>query len=115
MTLDGFWTAEFASSEGLFGGGVVLLHDGIVTGGDSGYVFSGNITFANEQNADIEATVQIEPFLKNQISVFNTLGRKLTLNIVGRLTSENLIVGHGSPQELPNSKLSFKLSRRVAA
>lgn len=114
MTLDGFWTAEFASNEGLFGGGVVLLNNGVVSGGDSGYVFSGNIAFSNEAARDIRATVQVEPFLRNQISVFNTQNTKFTLQIVAKMTGENLIVGHGSPKELPGSRLSFKLSRRPA-
>jgi hypothetical protein len=34
--MEGLWTAEFGSSVGIFGGGVVVFHEGKIMGGDNG-------------------------------------------------------------------------------
>ena len=44
--IDGLWTAEFGSSTGEFGGGVVVLQNGQILGGDGGYFYVGKFDLA---------------------------------------------------------------------
>ena len=114
MLSDGLWTGEFATSEGSFGGGVVLLSGEQITGGDSGYVYTGNMV-VEENDVAMKATLKVEPFMAGFESVFRTVGRAYTLDIVGKFASEDTIVGHGTSPEFPGSRVSLRLSRRRAA
>jgi hypothetical protein len=115
MQTDGMWTGEFATTDGSFGGGVVLLSGDKVFGGDSGYVYSGKLTVdANASPAVLHAVLQVEPFIDGYVSIFKTTGQGYNLEIVGRFSSDDVIVGYGSSPEFPGSRLSLRLSRRKA-
>jgi hypothetical protein len=49
--MDGLWTAEFGSSVGMFGSGVVVFHEGKIMGGDNGYFYLG--TYELNGNAGV--------------------------------------------------------------
>jgi hypothetical protein len=115
MQTDGMWTGEFATTDGSFGGGVVLLTGDKVFGGDSGYVYSGILTVDEKVSpAVLRASLQVEPFIEGYVSIFKTTGQPYNLEIVGRFSSEDVIIGHGSSPEFPGSRLSLRLSRRKA-
>jgi T3SS negative regulator,GrlR len=107
--MDGLWTAEFGSSVGMFGSGVVVFHQGKIMGGDNGYFYLG--TYKLNENA-LQATINVEPFIEGIESAFKTLGRKFTLDLVGTLVDEKRIIAQGHPKEMPQFSLGVKLTKR---
>jgi hypothetical protein len=109
-SMNGLWTAEFGSSLGVFGGGVVIFRDGQLLGGDGGYFYVGNYTL---EGNTVRATFKASPFIAGYQSVFKTAHKDLILTIQGTLTDENHAVAQGSPEDMPNVKFGIKLTRRV--
>lgn len=108
-TVDGLWTIEFGSSVGVFGGGVVVFQGGKVMGGDGGYFYIGSY----QANGDsIRATVEATPFIQGYESVFKTVGRPFTLDLVGTFTDDTHGIAQGSVRGMPNLKVGLKLTRR---
>ena len=108
--MDGLWTAEFGSSTGVFGGGIVVLQNGKVMGGDAGYYYLGEYTLRG--NA-FEATIQISPFIKGYESVFKTVGQNLKLNLEGSVIDERHAIAQGHPEGMPYLRLGLKLTKRT--
>jgi len=107
--MEGLWTAEFGSSAGIFGGGVVVFQGGRVMGGDNGYFYVG--TYELTDNA-LRASIEVSPFIEGVESVFKTMGRQLTLELVGSLVDERHIRAQGHPRQMPQLKLGVKLTKR---
>jgi hypothetical protein len=107
--LDGLWTAEFGSSAGVSGGGVVVFQDGQVLGGDNAYVYVGSFRFSG---SNFKATIRVSPFIEGAESVFRTSGKDLTLELTGELTSDGLAIAQGYPLEMPSLKFGAKLTKR---
>lgn len=108
--MNGLWTAEFGSSVGIFGGGVVVLQDGRIFGGDGGYYYIGDFELVG--NA-LKARIKVAPFVEGYESVFKSVGRPLTLILEGTWTDETHAVAQGYPQEVPSLKLGVKLTKRA--
>jgi hypothetical protein len=108
--MDGLWTAEFGSSLGIFGGGVVVFQNGKLVGGDGGYFYVGEYTL---NGAALQATLKISPFIEGYESVFKTAGQDISLKLVGTLTDENHAVAQGNPQGMPNLRFGLKLTKRA--
>ena len=107
--MDGLWTAEFGSSTGMFGGGVVVFRDGKILGGDATYFYIGNYKV---EGKEFEATLQLSPFIEGAESIFKTVGKDLTLELTGSLEDNNRAIGQGYPTGMPNLKFGVKLTRR---
>jgi hypothetical protein len=107
--MEGLWTAEFGSSVGIFGGGVVVFREGKIMGGDNGYFYLG--TYKLNGNT-LQATINVEPFIEGIESAFKTLGQKFTLELVGTLVDEKRIIAQGHPKEMPQFSLGVKLTKR---
>jgi hypothetical protein len=110
MSVEGFWTAEFGSSVGIFGGGVVFLQSGKITGGDSAYVYAGEYT--ETKGGGFTATIEVSPFIQGTPSVFNTVGQKFTLELTGAQESEGRLVAQGRRPDMPGVTFGAKLTRR---
>jgi T3SS negative regulator,GrlR len=108
--MDGFWTAEFGSSAGIFGGGVVLFQAGKVMGGDGGYFYLGEYKLHGKE---FEATIVVSPFIEGYTSVFNTAGQKFTLDLVGSVAREDQIVAQGQRKGMPGVTFGVKLTKRA--
>jgi hypothetical protein len=108
-TIDGLWTAEFGSSTGVFGGGVVVFQNGKVMGGDAGYYYLGDYRLTE---GALVATIEISAFIKGFESVFNTVGQNLKLNLVGSIVDETHVIAQGHPEQMPNLRLGVKLTKR---
>ncbi len=107
--MDGLWTAEFGSSVGIFGGGVVVFQDGKLLGGDGGYFYTGEYTLEGDTfNAQLKAA----PFIENYESIFRTVGSDLSLVLVGTLLDEKHAVAQGNPSGAPLLKFGVKLTKR---
>lgn len=109
LTMDGLWTAEFGSSTGIFGGGVAVFWDGNIWGGDATYYYIGEYTLSGDT---LTATLRIFPFIEGAESVFKTLGRDLTLDLVGSLTGEGRAIAQGHPRGMPELNFGVKLTKR---
>jgi hypothetical protein len=107
--MNGLWTAEFGSTAGIFGGGVVIFRDGKIMGGDGSYYYTGQYTLTG--NTFI-ATLKAAPFIDGAESVFRTVGQELTYELVGSITKEGHAVAQGHPKGMPNLKLGVKLTKR---
>ena len=108
--MDGLWTAEFGTSTGGFGGGVVVFRDGKVLGGDATYFYVGEYKFKGK---DFEARLKSSPFVKGAESVFKTTGQDLTLEITGSLIDQDHAIGQGYPRGMENLGFAVKLTKRA--
>jgi hypothetical protein len=108
--MEGLWTIEFGSSEGVYGGGVVVFADGKLMGGDSGYYYSGSYEVSDENL--FTATLRVKPFIEDYPSVFNTLRKDFTLNLSGRIKDADHAIAQGNPEEMPQMDLGVVLTRR---
>ncbi|HWY07111.1 MAG TPA: GrlR family regulatory protein [Candidatus Acidoferrales bacterium] len=107
--MNGLWTTEFGSSTGIFGGGVAFFQDGKIWGGDATYYYIGE--YALNGNS-FKGTFKISPFIKGAESVFRTVGRELTIDLEGTLTSAHEAVAQGRPREFPTLNFGVKLTKR---
>jgi hypothetical protein len=107
--MNGLWTAEFGSSTGMFGGGVLVFRDGQIRGGDGSYFYVGEYKLKGK---DFEATVKVSPFLEGAESVFRTVGQDLILELTGSMTVEGWAIAQGGPKGMPHLKLGVKLTKR---
>jgi hypothetical protein len=107
--MDGLWTAEFGSSTGGFGAGVVVFQNGKVMGGDAGYYYLGEYRLTESA---FVATIEISAFIKGYESVFNTIGQKLKLDLVGSIVNETHAIAQGHPEGMPDLRLGIKLTKR---
>lgn len=107
--MDGFWTAEFGTNSGMFGGGVAFLQDGKLKGGDSFYYYVGEYNLSGKT---FTATLRISPFIVGARSVFGTVNQELTLELVGSLIDDGKVIAQGRAREMPNQNFAVKLTKR---
>jgi hypothetical protein len=107
--MNGLWTAEFGSNNGMFGSGVVILYEGRIMGGDSTHYYIGEY---NLKDGTFNATLRIIPFIPGAQSVFGTIGLELIVDLVGSPTADGQITAQGHPRGLPQLRLGIKLTKR---
>jgi hypothetical protein len=108
--MDGLWTAEFGSSAGVYGSGVVVFfQDGRIVGGDSWYFYLG--TYQLDGNS-LQATIDVSNFVEGVENVFKAMGRRFTLELVGTLGAEGRVIAQGHPRGMPQFRLGVKLTKR---
>lgn len=110
ISIEGLWTAEFGSTTGIFGGGVVVFEDGKLLGGDSWYYYVG--TYSLNGNT-LETRLRVVPYIHGAQSVFGTVGRELVLNLVGSLTDPTHALAQGTAEGMPNLSFGAKLTKRT--
>jgi len=108
--MEGFWTAEFGSSVGIFGGGVAFFQNRKIMGGDSSYFYMGEYTLAGN---DFRAKIEVSPFIQGVPSVFGTAGQKFTLELVGSMEGQDRIVAQGQRRDMPGVTFGVKLTKRA--
>ena len=108
-TVDGLWTAEFGSNQGMFGGGVVIFRQGKLAGGDATHFYVGEYQM---DGSNFHATVRIAPFIAGAESVFKTVGREFTLDLVGSFPDEKRAIAQGSVRGAPELTFGAKLVKR---
>ncbi len=111
--MEGLWTIEFGSSEGIYGGGVIFFSAGKLVGGDCGYYYSGSYQVFDDSL--FKATIHVKPFMSDCPSVFGTLRRDFTLNLNGRVKDPDHAIAQGNPEEMPQMDLGVVLTRRQEA
>jgi T3SS negative regulator,GrlR len=80
--VNGIYRVIFRSAQDQ-GKGILVCLDGLITGGDSGFVYNG--TFES-QNNQITATVRIQNDNPSSPSVFNPFLNDFQLDLVGQAT-----------------------------
>jgi hypothetical protein len=109
--MQGLWTVEFGSTLGQFGSGVVVLQDGRVMGGDSGYFYTGTYT---ETGHAFRATIAVTPFVDGVQSVFSTLGKNLQLTLVGTLSTDGAsATAQGELSAAPQMRIGVRFIKRA--
>lgn len=111
--MEGLWTIEFGSSEGVYSGGVVVFSGGKIMGGDAAYYYTGRYDVSNA--GSFEATLHVKPFIEGVRSIFNTLRKEFTLNLKGTVKDADHAIAQGVPAEMPQMRLGIVLTRREAA
>jgi hypothetical protein len=110
VNMNGLWTAEFGSSSGVFGGGVAVLQDGAILGGDAAYFYIGTYELTNKT---FKASLQVIPFIQNYPSVFKTINETLRLSLVGTVVDDQHVIAQGHPEGKPELKFGAKLTKRA--
>jgi hypothetical protein len=109
--MHGFWTAEFGSSIGRFGGGVVVFNeDGTLAGGDGGYYYSGNYVKTGKDT--FRAVLNVVPFIEGYKSVFATSDQEYVLNLNGMVTDDTHATAQGNRHGDPSTWFAAKLTKR---
>jgi hypothetical protein len=107
----GLWMAEFGSSLGLYGTGVVVFTEERLLGGDSGYYYSGHYQLLDYKN--FTAQVEINQYNASYESVFGSSLITGTLVIEGVLTND-IVLATGTLASSPAVALGVKLTRKVS-
>ena len=70
MIKNGIYSIVFKSSIGVFGGGLAVIHDGLIHGGNAKYIFKGTIV---ERKDMIEAEIKVEHYQGPLDSIFGEM------------------------------------------
>jgi len=108
--MEGLWTAEFGSSAGIFGGGVAVFMNGKIFGGDATHYYVGEYALKGDT---FTARLKVSPFIEGALSVFNTVGRELTLQLTGLVTPDGRATAHGHSVGIPQLSFGVKLTKRA--
>lgn len=105
--IDGFWIVTFAGMEGK-GGGVAVMMNGKIFGGDSAFTYIGTY---KEANGKVTADVLVQNF---DPLVGNVMGIKGDFNLKFDLTatSDKELHGQASTPAAPGFGLKAKLVKR---
>ena len=106
MNLDGLWTVQFLASTGMSGGGVVVLADGKVRGGDSSYFYIGRYKIDGVQ---FQCDLNINHFYGSLSGIFGPV-RTFSLRLEGS-TNDQLIIGRGFDPSAPSRQVNVRLQR----
>jgi hypothetical protein len=106
--VEGFWIAQYAGINGNDSGVLVLLN-GKVFGGDSGFTYLG---VYHENGKEVTANVEVANFNPNVPNVLNIPG-DFTLNLKLSLQNANEMIGVGTTPLSSNYSLKIKLTRRA--
>ena len=106
--IEGFWIAQYASVNGSDAGVLVLLN-GKVFGGDSGFTYLG---VYHEKGNNVTVNVEISNFNPNVPNVLNIPG-DFVLNLNMTVESENEMRGIGTTPLSADYTLKVKLTRRA--
>ena len=87
----------------------MVFQNGVIMGGDAGYYYLGTYTL-NERS--FNATIKASAFIDGYESVFKTVGRELTLTLVGTFTDDTHAIGQGQLMGSPGFRLGIKLMKR---
>jgi hypothetical protein len=104
MLKDGFYKVDFAA--GLPGvGGVVVLENGAIRGGDDQMIYSGSYGIMGSDpsaRCSMTAEISVRPYVKGANSVFNTGAQAFSLKLSGTSEGSTFNLGGPSPAGGPS-------------
>lgn len=107
---DGTYVVQFKSSLGSFGAGVISIKNLEVTGGDSGFLFSGRL---RETGPRLNGVVSVRQHLKGFPSIFGNL-EAFELDLQGQFEGGKGFF-HGHVVGQPSLRVSTQLDRAAQA
>ena len=99
---NGIYHVRFSSPQGSAGEGLVVIKDGSVNGGDTGYLYFGQLV---ADGANVSGQLEIKRWNTTIPSIFGPLNQ-FTLALAGTTTGDAFTVG-GGMQNQPNLKISI--------
>ena len=109
MTLDALWTAEFQVRGGWTNGGVVVMENGRVFGGDRQYWYAGRLSL-NQDGESISGHLKVVHYHGDRTAAFGDAGPVFSLEMQGTVLSPTAISGVLKRPGLGN--LAFRLTKR---
>src|SRR5258705_11671607 len=106
--MDGLWTVEFEGVPNFLGGGVVVLANNRLYGGDSQYYFTG---LYDIKDGGMTALVQVTSFVPAAVTVFGTQEKQFSLQITGTVR-EDIVKATGTRVDNPSLGLPMTLRKR---
>ena len=105
--IDGLWTVQYYGPQGN-SGGVVVLMNGRILGGDSGFYYVGSYKLNGDA---LEGKVSVKNFDPSIPNVIGVVG-DFDLLIEGKVTG-NSINGTGALATAPSAKIAVRLLKRT--
>ena len=108
MLLNGLYSITFkAGSEGPIGSGVVVLHNGVLLGGDDALLYTGSYQHSEGR---FQATVRTSRHTENRPSLFGL--DKSTMSFAGKVVRDGA-TAFGASTEAPSVTLEVSLKFRA--
>jgi len=109
VSLDVLWTAEFQVRGGWTNGGVVVVENGRIFGGDRDYWYAGRLSL-NQDEESISGHLKVVHYHGDRAAAFGDVGPVFSLEIQGTVLSPTAISG---VLKRPGfGALAFRLARR---
>jgi hypothetical protein len=105
--IDGFWTVHFEAG-GNRGAGVVVLTNGKIFGGDSGFTYIGSYSLTGDTMTGEVKAQTFEPTMPSLLGVSS-----YTLNLRGNVSGD-IISGQATTPARPGVTLNLRLQKRSA-
>ena len=105
--LEALWSVRFSSNMGIHGGGVVVIENGKILGGETGYTYIGSMRAERER---VIARVRVSKYMAEAPSIFGMDHFEMELS--GR-ADESQIRFEGFIVGSPRHDISIDLVRRV--
>jgi len=107
MRLEALWSVRFSSHKGIHGGGVVVIENGKILGGETGYTYIGSMHTDREQ---VIAKVRVSKYMPEAPSIFGM--DHFDMELTGR-PDESQIRFDGFVVGSPQHDISIDMIRRV--
>ena len=108
---NGIYHVRFSSSVGGAGDGLAVVKDGAVNGGDTGYLYRGQLAASGQT---VSGNLQVQRWNPSTVSVFGPLG-DFALHLMGQSSAANdSFTVSGGVAGQPNLKITIT-GRRLAA
>ena len=109
VALDALWTAEFQVTGGWTNGGVVILENGRLFGGDGQYYYAGRLSL-DPDSKSVSGHVKVVHYHGDRTTAFGDAGPEFSLDLQGTVLSHKAISGVLKRPGYIN--LAFRLARR---
>ena len=110
MTLDALWTAEFQVRGGWTNGGVVVLENGRLFGGDGQYYYAGRLSLSHDDEQSLSGHLKVVHYHGDRTTAFGDAGPMFSLDVQGTVLSPKAISG---VLKRPGfGTLAFRLTKR---
>jgi hypothetical protein len=106
--LDGLWTLEYEGDAYLSGGGVVVVQNTNLLGGDSWYYFQGTI---DQRDDSVYATVLVKAFISSAVTIFGVDKKEFSVKLSGDVRND-IIRARISPDFAPTNTIGVTLIKR---
>ena len=107
--VEALWSAEFESSQGVYGAGVAIFETGRIFGGDSGYFYLGTFEIGGDK---ITGDLRVVHYHGQPTTTFGTTETDFQIKLEGQ-RSGDVIKGEMWREVTPEQRLPIILERRV--